>query len=41
MQMTGELGDKQPALRAELKTNPLTANFTTISDPIANLGSDT
>ena len=41
MPMTGEMGDRQRALYAELKTNPLTANFTTISDPIANLGSST
>jgi ABC-type antimicrobial peptide transport system permease subunit len=41
MQMNGELGDKQRTLKAELKTNPLTANFTTISEPISNLGSDT
>jgi predicted permease len=41
MQMTGEMGDKQRTLKAELKTNPLTANFTTISDPISNLASDT
>jgi len=41
MPMTGEMGDKQRALKAELKANPLTANFTTISDPISNLGSDT
>jgi putative ABC transport system permease protein len=41
MPMTGELGDKQRALYAELKTDPLTANFTTISDPIADLNSDT
>jgi len=41
MQMTGEMGDKQKTLKAELKTNPLTANFTTISDPISNLSSDT
>ena len=41
MPMTGEMGDKQRALKAELKTNPLTANFTTISDPISNLSSDT
>jgi putative ABC transport system permease protein len=40
MQMNGELGDKQKALKAELKTNPLTANFTTITDPISNLGSN-
>ncbi len=39
MQMNGELGDKQVALKAELQSNPLTANFTTISDPIADLGS--
>ena len=41
MPMTGEMGDKQRALKAELKTNPLTTNFTTISDPISNLSSDT
>ena len=41
MPMTGEMGNKQRALKAELKTNPLTANFTTISDPISNLGSST
>ena len=41
MPMTGEIGDKQKALKAELKTNPLTANFTTVSDPISNMGSDT
>jgi putative ABC transport system permease protein len=41
MQMNGELGDKQKALKAELQANPLTANFTTISDPISNLSSDT
>jgi putative ABC transport system permease protein len=41
MPMTGEMGDKQRALNSELKTNPLTANFTTISDPISNLGSST
>jgi len=41
MPMTGEMGDKQRTLKAELKTNPLTANFTTISEPISNLGSDT
>ncbi|MDR3715351.1 MAG: ABC transporter permease [Puia sp.] len=41
MPMTGEMGDRQRALKSELKANPLTANFTTISDPIANLGSDT
>jgi len=41
MPMTGELGDKQQVLKAELKTNPLTANFSTISEPISNLGSST
>jgi putative ABC transport system permease protein len=41
MQMTGELGDRQRALKAELKANPLTANFSTISDPLSNLSSDT
>jgi len=41
MPITGDMGDKQRALYSELKTNPLTANFTTISDPIANLGSNT
>jgi ABC-type antimicrobial peptide transport system permease subunit len=41
MPMTGEMGDKQRLLKAELKTNPLTANFTTISEPISNLSSDT
>src|SRR5258708_5412003 len=41
MPMTGEMGDKQRSLKAELKTNPLTANFTTITDPISNLSSDT
>jgi putative ABC transport system permease protein len=41
MPMTGEMGDKQRTLKAELKTNPLTANFTTITDPIANMASNT
>ena len=41
MPMTGEMGDKQRTLKAELKANPLTANFTTISDPISNLSSGT
>ena len=41
MPMTGEMGDKQRALKAELKANPLTANFTTISEPISNLNSGT
>ena len=41
MPMTGEMGDKQRTLKAELKTNPLTANFTTITDPISNMGSST
>jgi len=39
--MTGELEDKQKALKAELERNPLTANFSTITDPISNLGSNT
>ncbi|MGF6925543.1 hypothetical protein QFZ48_001043 [Chitinophaga sp. W2I13] len=41
MPMTGEMGDKQLALNAELKANPLTANFTAITDPISNLTSST
>jgi len=41
MPMTGELGDKQRVLKTELKTNPLTANFSTISEPISDLGSST
>jgi predicted permease len=41
MQINGELGDKQRTLNAELKTNPLTANFTTITDPISNMSSST
>jgi len=41
MPMTGELEDKQKALKAELERNPLTANFSTITDPISNLGSNT
>jgi putative ABC transport system permease protein len=41
MPMTGEMGDKQRALKAGLKANLLTANFTTTSDPIANMGSST
>ena len=41
MPITGEMVGKERALRAELKTNPLTANFTTISDPISNMGSST
>jgi len=41
MPMTGEMGDKQRALKAELKTNPLTSDFTTISEPLSNLASDT
>ena len=41
MQMNGEMGDKQRTLKAELKANPLTANFTIISDPISNLSSGT
>jgi putative ABC transport system permease protein len=35
------MGDKQRALKAELERNPLTANFTSITDPISNLSSDT
>ncbi|MEZ2442369.1 ABC transporter permease [Chitinophaga sp. RCC_12] len=41
MTMTGEMGDKQLALNTELKANPLTANFTAITDPISNLTSST
>jgi len=41
MEMTGEMGDRQRTLKAELKTNPLTSNFTTITDPISNLASST
>ena len=41
MPMTGEMGDKQHELKTELKANPLTANFTTTSDPISNMGSST
>jgi putative ABC transport system permease protein len=41
MEMTGEMGEKQKTLKGELKTNPLTANFTTITDPISNLSSST
>ncbi|MHA4807027.1 ABC transporter permease [Flavitalea flava] len=41
MPMSGDMGDKQRALKAELQTNPLTANFTTISDQISDLGSST
>ncbi|WP_431215089.1 ABC transporter permease [Puia sp. P3] len=41
MPMAGELGDRQRALKAELESNPLTANFTTITDPISNLSSNT
>jgi putative ABC transport system permease protein len=41
MPMTGEMVDKQRALEAELKTNPLTANFTTASEPVFNLSSST
>jgi putative ABC transport system permease protein len=41
MPMTGDIGNKQRTLNAELKSNPLTANFTSISDEISNLGSDT
>ena len=39
MTMTGEMGEKQGALKAELKANPLTADFTTISDQISDLES--
>jgi hypothetical protein len=41
MPMTGEMGDKQRVLKSELERNPLTANFTTITDPISNLSSST
>jgi ABC-type antimicrobial peptide transport system permease subunit len=41
MQMTGEMVEKQRALEAELKMNPLTSNFTTASEPIFNLSSST
>ncbi|WP_436484511.1 ABC transporter permease [Chitinophaga sp. ARDCPP14] len=41
MSITGEMGDKQLVLNTELKANPLTANFTAITDPISNLTSST
>jgi putative ABC transport system permease protein len=41
MPITGEMENKESALKTELKTNPLTANFSTISEPISNMGSDT
>jgi ABC-type antimicrobial peptide transport system permease subunit len=41
MPINGELGNKQRALKAELRSNPLTANFTTVSEPISNLSSGT
>jgi len=41
MPMTGDMGDKQQALKAELERNPLTVNFTSITDPISNLSSNT
>ena len=41
MPITGEMVNKQRALKSELETTPLTENFTTISDPISNLGSST
>jgi putative ABC transport system permease protein len=41
MRMSGEIWSKQEALKTELKRNPLTANFTIISDIPANLTSGT
>ncbi|MFT3705377.1 MAG: ABC transporter permease [Agriterribacter sp.] len=41
MQMSGELWGKQQALKAELKQNPLTADFTIINDLPTNLESGT
>jgi ABC-type antimicrobial peptide transport system permease subunit len=37
MPMTGDMWGKQPALKAELKQNPLTSNFTIIDDLPTNL----
>jgi len=39
--MRGELWNKQQALKAELKENPLTANFTIVNDVPTNLTSGT
>ncbi len=39
--MTGELWSKQPALEAELKQNPLTSNYTLVSDLPTNLSTGT
>ena len=39
--MTGEMWNKQQAFKAELKQNPLTANFTIANDLPANLNSGT
>ena len=41
MPMTGDVWNKQQALKTELKRNPLTANFTIISDIPTNLTSGT
>ena len=41
MPITGEMENKESALKSELKTNPLTANSSTISESISNMGSDT
>ena len=41
MQMTGEMWGKQQALNAQLKQNPLTANYTIINDLPTNLTSGT
>lgn len=41
MPMTGEIWSKQDALKTELRKNPLTANYTIISDLPTNLNSGT
>ena len=41
MPMAGDIWNKQPALKTELKQNPLTENFTIISDLPTNLTSGT
>jgi putative ABC transport system permease protein len=41
MPMTGDMWNKQQALKSELKQNPLTSNFTVISDLPTNLISGT
>jgi putative ABC transport system permease protein len=41
MPIADDLIGKQRAMNAELESNPLTANFSCISDPIADLGSNT